>query len=301
MCCANKTFLLNFVLWLITLLGLSPVAGEWAATFENWTGISASTSQATVVAYQDEGDIALYAHIFEPTDRKDETLSPAVITFHRTQSEKDVAYDLCRRIAKDGYMAITFEYPAFAPASTTDDYAAVSDAALQWLHENLGMLDVASSEIAVWATGYANCLPARLAVHAASLCEISVVDSRACPSALVLLFPPALSNREGAMGFAEMLWPPLWLEDIHYGISPVFLLLSDEAPSQYAQHAKSLLAKMKEIGISCESINYLGESWTSHSIHGRRNEIDAIAEMMHQTLQSRSFVQSNGMRYGEDE
>lgn len=71
MCCANKTFLVNFVLWLIALLGLAPVTEDWAIKIEDWTGVSLINRPSVVVEYHSEGDLSLHATIQAPRDWND--------------------------------------------------------------------------------------------------------------------------------------------------------------------------------------------------------------------------------------
>ncbi len=289
MCCANKTFLVNFVLWLIALLGLAPMAEDWAIKFEDWTGVSLINRQPVVIQYYSEDDFSLHATIQAPRDWDDEANFPAVLTFHQTNNESQLAVGLSELLAEYGYVSILFEYPAIVSDVSADTLDRIAQAALRWTHENIEVLGINPSRIALWGRGDHDNMPSPLALHALTGDESEDAVSLTQPSVLFLISSRRLLEFEAADEEADHVGTALLLDDIQSGLPSTVLLVSDDATTEQLASAEQLLGKMTEMGNDCEIVVYEGSVVTRASEHPLEGEFEALATAMHEILRSIGF------------
>jgi hypothetical protein len=144
MCCATKNALISVILWLLALIGLSPVTPGWVDSLEQWIDYDQAIRPA-IYAYGSTESQDLRAFVFDASEEGDEHLQPAVVTAFRTtssQSEISDLYGVCSDLAELGYVAIAFEMPAEQESVSVSDQDTNAQLVTAWLVKSADDLGV---------------------------------------------------------------------------------------------------------------------------------------------------------------
>jgi hypothetical protein len=286
MCCATKNFLINVIVWLIAILGITPVSQDWVVDIEEWLGYAPSNNHP-VIQYYSEDDLSLYATIQAPQGWDDGTSFPAVLTFHQTGSESPLAFRLSEHLAERGYVSISFGYPAPPTDGSTDGLDRFAQAAMHWTYENSDSLGINPLLIALWGRGDHDNAPAQLALQL--LTEDQSQDPIARPSVLFLISSRQFLESEMADEGTKATDDSLPIFDIQSGLPSTILLVSDDATSEQQAFAAQFQDKLGEMGNDCEIVVYEGGMLARSSEDSLEGEFEAVATAMHEVLRSISF------------
>ena len=144
MCCATKTYLVNLIVWLLTLIGLSPVVPSWIDSIEKWNGYGRDPHPA-IYTYASEEAMDHRVFFFTPDGITDTTGLPTIVTAFRSgasQSAARAVLGVCSDLARMGYGALAFEAPFEDDESFGLDWGLDWLLAVAWLAEHAAALGV---------------------------------------------------------------------------------------------------------------------------------------------------------------
>jgi len=272
MCCALKTTLVNVVLWVLALIGLSPVTPGWVASVEEWIGYTDVTDPAIVI-YKTAADLELSAAVFNPTTQLKIEKHPTVVLFRDndlTRSDDTLAFELCKTFASLGYVSLCFEHRPASDCPLLEEPVQDVHDAFHWIEEHATDLAVDLARIAVLGQSREAFVTTR------AILLQKIPENTAVAASALLLHNPQLpfSSDEGTLPFIA---PSV--QDL-----PEILVVTDDVPSNVVGDAERFVSEMCRIAGACDPPIFKRES----SSQGQQAGTE-LAAIMYNYLSSIGF------------